>query len=95
MEKEIFLSINQIQNQYSNEIQIIEEWSFTKYKEMIFDSEIHNWSKNTSEFDRIIFGKEKLIFLIEDTENNLFGCYIDSKIDKYSYYENIFCSYFK
>ena len=42
----------------------------------------------TSEFDSIIYGKEKLIFIIEDRENNVFGGYINAKIDKYLYYEN-------
>ena len=74
--------------QYSKEIKQIEEWSEIKYKEVIFDTSINDWDVFTSEFDRIIFGKEKLVFIIEDTENNVFGCYINSKIDKYQYLEN-------
>ena len=35
-----------------------------------------------------LFAESPLIFLIEDTENNVFGCYINSKIDKYRYVEN-------
>ena len=78
-----------MKEEYEKEINQIEEWSETKYKEMIFDSQIHDWDINTSEFDKIIFGKEKLIILIEDTNNNVFGCYINSKIDKYCYENDI------
>ena len=55
---------------------------------MIFDSTIHNWNIYTSEFDKIIYGKEKLIFLMEDTNDNIFGGFINSKIDEYRYKEN-------
>ena len=34
-----------------------------------------------------MFGREKLVFVIEDTENNLFGGYINAKIDKYHWKE--------
>ena len=41
-----------------------------------------------SVFDKQIFEKEKLVFVMEDSERNKFGCYINAKIDKYRYYEN-------
>ena len=75
----------QIQEEYSKEISKLEEWSFTKYEQMIFDSSIHCWNENSSEFDSIIFNKEKLMFFIEDTNDNLFGCYINSKINRCKY----------
>ena len=77
------MNLNNYQK-YTNEINKITK---LKIKEIIFDSEIHYWERNTSEFDSKIFGKEKLLFLIEDTNNNLFGGFINSKIDKYIYYE--------
>ena len=60
----------------------IEEFSELEMKEMIFDSKKNNWEENTSEFDSLIMNREKLIVLIEDNENNKFGCFIESKIDK-------------
>ena len=77
------MNLNNYQN-YTNEINKITN---LKIKEILFDSEIHDWEIGTSEFDLKIFGKEKLLFLIEDTENNLFGGFINSKIDNYIYYE--------
>ena len=53
------MNLNNYQK-YTNEINKITN---LKIKEIIFDSEIHNWDKNTSEFDSKIFGKEKLLFL--------------------------------
>ena len=62
------------------EIQQLEEWSETIFKEVIFDSEINSWGRYHSDFDSIVFGKDKLIFLIEDEEGNVFGGYINSKM---------------
>ena len=41
-------------------------------------------------FDSIVIGKEKILILIEDENNNVFGCYINSKIDKNRNVENEF-----
>ena len=57
------------------ELKQIEEWSQTKFKEIIFDSEIDSWSQNNSVFHRNILNKRNIVFLFEDTENNLFGCF--------------------
>ena len=54
---------------------------------MIFDSEVNKWDMYTSEFDNIIYEKEKLMIIIQDTDKNIFGCYINAKIDKYKYLE--------
>ena len=61
----------------------IEEWTGLKCKEILFDSDIDNWERYTSTFDSKIFGRSKLVFIVEDTEGNKFGGYIDAKIDKY------------
>jgi hypothetical protein len=39
--------------------------------------------KNSS-FDSIVYDNEKLLFIIEDTKNNIFGGFIRSKINRYS-----------
>ena len=67
----------------NEEINQIEYWIEREIQDVIFDSNNDNWYQSTSEFDSTIFGKEKLLFLIEDSNKNVFGCYIKSKIDKY------------
>ena len=66
----------------------IEELSLLKYKETIFDSDVDDCDVNTSVFDQKIFGKEKLIFIIRDTNENVFGFYINAKIDDWYYKED-------
>ena len=68
-------------------IKQIEEWSSTTFKEVVFDSDIDDWSKDTSTFDQKIFNREKLTFIMEDTEGNVFGGFVNAKIDKYVYCE--------
>ena len=60
----------------------IEEITQKKMKRIIFDSKIHNWKIGKSEFDKKIWNKENLVFLIETDKNILFGGFISSKIDK-------------
>ncbi|BFU20582.1 TLD, putative [Entamoeba histolytica] len=64
------------------EIRQIEEWTNRKVEDILFDSDIDNWNKNTSVFDQRIMNKEHIIIIIEDEEGNKFGGYVDSKIDK-------------
>ena len=66
-----------------NQLIQIEEWTGLKCKEILFDSDIDNWSKNSSTFDSKIKGRKQLVFIVEDTEGNKFGGYIDAIIDKY------------
>ena len=66
----------------------MEEWTKTTFKKKIFDSYLHDYKINTSEFDNYIFGKEKIAILLEDVDNNLFGLFIDSKIMTYRYGRN-------
>ena len=67
---------------------VIEEMTEMKIEETIFDTNKDNWNQNTSVFDEKIFGKEKLVFVIEDIDRNIFGAFIDSKIDRYWNSEN-------
>ena len=53
--------------------------------DIIFDSNIDNWSANTSVFDDKIKGKKQLVFLIEDEDNEIFGYYLNTQIvEKYN-----------
>ncbi|BFU25321.1 predicted protein [Entamoeba histolytica] len=64
----------------------IEEWTNRKVGNILFDSDIDNWNRNTSVFDQRIINKEHIIIIIEDTEGNKFGGYVNSKIDEVGYY---------
>ena len=58
----------------------LEEWTSFKCCRILFDSNIHNWSEKTSEFNERIIGKKHLLFLIEDDKNEKFGYYLNTKL---------------
>ncbi|BFU24830.1 predicted protein [Entamoeba histolytica] len=60
----------------------IEEWTNRKVGNILFDSDIDDWNKNTSVFDERIINKQHIIIIIEDEEGNKFGGYVSSKIDE-------------
>ena len=70
------------------ELTLLEEWSETKFKEVIFDTEYCDWADGTSTFFERILNKERLLFLIEDINNCIFGGYINNIIDKYFFNQN-------
>ena len=51
----------------------IEQWTEMHFDSRLFDSSVDQWEVNASIFDKIIVGKSHLVFMIEDTQNNLFG----------------------
>ncbi|BFU26023.1 trichohyalin, putative [Entamoeba histolytica] len=67
-----------------NEVYIkqIEELTEKRINNILFDSDIDDWNKNTSVFNQRIMNKEHIIIIIEDEEGNKFGGYVNSKIDK-------------
>ena len=77
-----------ILSQKFREIALLNEWTETTFKEIIFDSDICDWNQCTSTFHQRIFNREQLVFIIEDEEGNVFGCFINAKIDKYKWKEN-------
>ena len=58
----------------------LEEWTGLTCGEIIFHSEIDNWSQNISIFNDKINGKKQLVFLIEDEDGELFGYYLNTEI---------------
>ncbi|BFU22311.1 predicted protein [Entamoeba histolytica] len=64
------------------EIRQIEEWTNREITNILFDSDIDNWNINTSVFGERIWNKKHIIIIIEDSEGNKFGGYVNSKIDK-------------
>ena len=72
-----------------NEMKQLEQWTNKKCGEVVFDSNKDDWSQHTSVFDSRVMNKSNLMFVIEDTNNNKFGGYINSTIDKYESYINL------
>ncbi|GAB1225373.1 hypothetical protein ENUP19_0252G0005 [Entamoeba nuttalli] len=68
------------------EIHQIEEWTNRKVGNILFDSDIDDWNYGTSIFDQRVMNKEHIIIIIEDSEGNKFGGYVNEKIDKVDYF---------
>ena len=89
--KERYPEVNKNIEEYLNEVvkenhrKQIEEWTRMKYNGIIFNSDVDNWSIYTSVFNKRISQKKQLIFLIEDTDGNIFGYYLNTQFD-----DNIF-----
>ncbi|BFU25858.1 trichohyalin, putative [Entamoeba histolytica] len=64
-------------------IKQIEEWTEKRINNILFDSDIDDWNKNTSVFKQRIWNKEHIIIIIEDEDGNKFGGYVNEKINKY------------
>ena len=62
----------------------LEEWTGLKCTEILFNSDIDNWSENTSVFNARITEKKQLIFLIEDEDGKKFGYYENAFIPRYN-----------
>ncbi|BFU25665.1 predicted protein [Entamoeba histolytica] len=60
----------------------LEEWTNKKVGNILFDSDIDDWNKDTSVFGERVMNKEHVIIIIEDEDGNKFGGYVNSKIDK-------------
>ena len=58
----------------------LEEWTEKKCGEILFDSNVDNWSEQTTVFHDRIIGKKDLTFLIEDENNEIFGFYFNTQI---------------
>ncbi|BFU22112.1 trichohyalin, putative [Entamoeba histolytica] len=63
-------------------IKQIEEWTERRINNILFDSYVDDWNKNTSVFKQRIMNKKHVIIIIEDSEGNKFGGYVNEKIDK-------------
>ena len=60
------------------------EWTGLKWGETLFDSNVDNWSKDTSVLNERIIGKKQLVFIIEDDRGEIFGYYMNTEvIEKY------------
>ena len=80
----MYITINSIKKTLGKYVEMTDLY----INEVIFDSEKDKWEEGNSDFDKIILQRRKLVFFVEDTEANFFGCYIDVPIDKTFQYKN-------
>ena len=73
----------ELTEKYQLEITSIEEWTTYKLKGIVFDTEYCDWNLFSSTFDKHVWNREKLMFLIETSENIRFGGFVHSKVDSY------------
>lgn len=64
----------------------LEEWTSLRIDSILFNSEIQSLEKNNEDFSKAILNRSKVIFFIETTEHEKFGCYIDTRIEKLGKY---------
>ena len=62
------------------QVKQLEEWTDLECSDVLFDSNIDNWSDNTSVLNEKIIGKKQLAFIIEDEDGEIFGYYFNTKI---------------
>ena len=70
------------------EMKQIEEWTKSLFKEILFDTDYCDWSSEKSSFNKRIEGKENIIIIIEDINNNVFGGYVHKTIENDANLEN-------
>ena len=63
------------------EMKQLESWTSKICGEVVFDSNKDNWSKGTSVFNDRIEGRNRLVFLIEDTNGEKFGYYLNTMVE--------------
>ena len=60
----------------------LEQLSGMNCGEVLFDSNVDNWSVNTSVLNERITGKKQLAFIIESEDGEIFGYYLNTEIFK-------------
>ena len=74
-------------NLNGDQVGVLEEWTELKCGEILFDSNVDNW-KNSSVLNERIIGKSKLTFVIENTDGEIFGYYLNTQVvEKYGLQE--------
>ena len=66
----------------SKSYQKLEEWTGLKCGDILFDSDVDNWNINESLLNERIIGKKQIAFIIEDSDNELFGYYLNSTVEE-------------
>ena len=64
------------------EMNIIEEWSESQFIKVLYDTDINSNLIGNGELYEQLFNKQNILLLFEDSNGNLFGEYVHSKITK-------------
>ena len=93
MNQEEYPEVKKNIDQYFNQLltrkekKQLEKWTDLKCSDILFDSNIDDWDINTSVLNERIIGNKQLTFLIEDTDEEKFGYYLNT-IVIYNKYKN-------
>ena len=68
------------ETEWKEKISCISDWTGLSIGDVLFDSAIDDYGKRTSVFNERIKQKRHLLFVIENSENELFGYYLNSLI---------------
>ena len=86
LSKEEYSQVKESMEQYlstclnKNQITTLEEWTSLHYNDILFDSNVDDWSQDTAMLTERIIGKKQLVFLIQDYHDDKFGEYINCEI---------------
>ena len=58
----------------------LEEWTGRKISDVIFNSNVHDWNRNSCVFDSLVFNRSHFVVLIEDIIGNKFGMYHQTQL---------------
>ena len=61
----------------------LEEWTGLHCFDILFDSDVDDWSRETSVLHYRIIGRKQLAFIIEDEDGEIFGYYLNSLINNH------------
>ena len=94
LNREQYPEVEKRVNEYLNEVvkeehqKQLEEWTELKCSNILFDSNIDDWTEDTSVLNERIIRKKQIVFLIEDEDNEIFGYYFNTKIEQiYGYWQ--------
>ena len=77
---------NEMKTNRSKDIEQLEEWTSLKCSEILFDSNVDDWSYETSILNERIIGKKQLTFIVEDEDGEIFGYYSNTRVvEDYSF----------
>ena len=58
----------------------IKQWTNLDIGNPVFDSYVDNWKQNAFDIGKSIMGREKLLFVVEDYNGNVFGIYLNERL---------------
>ena len=80
LNKQREINFEKMKQKNIKEFKQLEQWIGLQCYELLFDSNIDDWSIDKSTFDDKIIGKNQLVFFIENERNEKFGCYLNCEI---------------